>query len=46
MTHTECPWCDEAVELDLPGAVEMACETCGVRVELAADPRPSLASAA
>jgi hypothetical protein len=46
MTTIECPWCNEPLELNLPTAVEMACDTCSVRVELAPDPRPVLAAAA
>ena len=46
MTTIECPFCDQPLELDLATAVEVACDTCQVRVELAADPLPLVVAAA
>ena len=40
MTTTDCPWCDQALELDLASDAELHCDGCGVRVELAPDPAP------
>jgi hypothetical protein len=38
MTTIDCPFCDQLVELDLATAVDVACDACQVRVELAPDP--------
>ena len=46
MTTIECPFCDQPVELDLATAVEAACDTCQIRVELAPDPLPLVVAAA
>ena len=46
MTTLECPWCEAPVEIDLSRAVDLTCDSCLVRVELAADPAPVLAAAA
>ena len=43
----ECPWCDDALRVareDLE--LELRCQFCGVRFELAADRVTSLAAAA
>ena len=39
MVTLECPWCDGPMALEAD-AHDVACEACGVRVELAPDPRP------
>ena len=46
MTTIDCPFCDQPVELDLATAVDVACDTCQVRVELASDPMPLAIAAA
>ena len=46
MTTIECPFSDQPLELDLATAVDAACDTCQVRVELAADPLPLVVAAA
>jgi hypothetical protein len=46
MTTVDCPWCASPIEADLSTALEIACDTCLVHVELAADPTPILAAAA
>jgi hypothetical protein len=39
MVTLECPWCDGPMALEAE-AKDVACEACGVRVELAPDPLP------
>jgi hypothetical protein len=46
MITTDCPFCDQSVELDLVTSNELACDGCGVRVEIAADPAALVAAAA
>jgi len=46
MTTLECPWCEAPVEIDVSTAVDLACDSCLVRVELAPDPAPVFAAAA
>ena len=46
MTTTDCPFCDQPVELDLVTSSELTCDRCQVRVEIAADPVPRVAAAA
>ena len=46
MITTECPFCDQPVELDLVTASELACDRCQVRVEIAADAAPRVVAAA
>jgi endogenous inhibitor of DNA gyrase (YacG/DUF329 family) len=46
MTTIDCPFCDQPVELDLATTVEVGCDTCQTRVELAADPSPLVVAAA
>ena len=46
MTTIDCPFCDQPVELDLATAVDVACDTCQVRVEFAPDPMPLVIAAA
>ena len=46
MTTIDCPFCDQPLQLDLATAVEVDCDTCQVRVELAADPMPLVVAAA
>jgi len=46
MTTIDCPFCDQPAELDLATAVDVTCETCQVRVELAPDPIPLVVAAA
>jgi len=46
MTTTDCPFCDQPVELDLAIAVDVACDACQVRVELAPDPIQLVVAAA
>jgi ribosomal protein S27E len=36
MIHVECPWCTEPVVLE-SASLDLACETCGIVVEVAAD---------
>ncbi len=38
MVTFECPWCTEPDGLELMGRDELACTTCGIVVEIAADP--------
>jgi transcription elongation factor Elf1 len=38
MVTFECPWCAEPASLDADALDEIACEGCGVRVEVAPDP--------
>lgn len=37
MLDLDCPWCEGPLEFD-DDMGEVACETCGIRAELAADP--------
>lgn len=46
MTMIDCPFCDQPVELELAIAVEAACDTCQIRVEVAPDPSPLVVAAA
>jgi hypothetical protein len=46
MTTIECPWCDGPLELEPAPAVEVACDACRIRVELAPDPAPVVLGAA
>jgi sarcosine oxidase delta subunit len=46
MTTIDCPFCDQRIELDLATAVNVSCDTCQVRVELAPDPLPIVVAAA
>jgi hypothetical protein len=46
MTTIDCPFCDHPVELELTGAVEIACDACLVHVEIAPDPTPVVVAAA
>jgi endogenous inhibitor of DNA gyrase (YacG/DUF329 family) len=46
VTTIDCPFCDQPVELDLATAVEVACDTCQIRVEVAPDPLPLVVAAA
>ena len=46
MTTTDCPFCDQPVELDLTTSVELTCDACNVRVEIARDPAPIVVAAA
>jgi transcription elongation factor Elf1 len=40
-TTTDCPFCDAPAHLlDREEGTALACDSCGVRVELAADPDP------
>lgn len=36
MIHVECPWCAEPVTVETAIA-DLACDTCGIVVEVAAD---------
>jgi transcription elongation factor Elf1 len=38
MITFECPWCTEPDGLELTGRDELACEGCGITVEIAPDP--------
>ena len=38
MVTAECPWCDEAAQVDDTTTAEFACDGCGIRVEIAPDP--------
>jgi hypothetical protein len=40
MTTIDCPFCDQPVQLDFATAVEVGCDACQIRVELAPDPLP------
>jgi hypothetical protein len=46
MITTDCPFCDQPVELDLVTSTELVCDGCQVRVEIAADPAPLIVAAA
>ena len=46
MITTDCPFCDQPVELDLVTSNELICDGCHVRVEIAADPAPRAVAAA
>ena len=46
MITTDCPFCDQPVELDLLASDELACEGCQIRVAIAPDPAPLLVAAA
>ena len=46
MITTDCPFCDQPVELDLVTSNELTCDGCHVRVEIAADPAPRAVAAA
>jgi hypothetical protein len=38
MITTDCPFCDQPVELELVTSTELTCDGCQIRVEIAADP--------
>ena len=38
MVTIDCPWCDEAAHVDDATQAEFACDGCGIRAEIAADP--------
>lgn len=40
MVTFECPWCTEPVSLEPSNLDEVACDTCGISVEVAPDPVP------
>jgi hypothetical protein len=40
MVTFDCPWCTEPVRLEPSTLDELACETCGIVVEIAPDPVP------
>ena len=40
MVTFDCPWCTEPVEIEPASARDVACETCGITVEVAPDPTP------
>ena len=46
MITTDCPFCDQPVELDLIATAELTCDACNVRVEIARDPAPIVVAAA
>jgi hypothetical protein len=46
MITTDCPFCDQPIELDLVASNDLACDGCQVRVEIAADPAALVAAAA
>ena len=46
MITTECPFCDQPVELDLLASNELTCDGCQVRIEIASDPTPLVIAAA
>jgi hypothetical protein len=37
MIHIECPWCTEPAPLEA-SSLDLACDTCGIVVEVAPDP--------
>ncbi len=39
MVTFECPWCTEPVDVDA-GLDALACEACGIAVDVAPDPAP------
>ncbi len=39
MVTFECPWCTEPVDVDA-GFDALACDACGISVEVAPDPAP------
>lgn len=40
MVTFECPWCTEPVSLEASSLEELACDGCGIAVEIAPDPAP------
>ncbi len=40
MTHIDCPWCTGQLSSD-EAWTTVACEDCGVTVEIAPDPQPA-----
>ena len=46
MMTTDCPFCDQPVELDPVTSTELTCDGCQIRVEIAADPAQVVAAAA
>jgi hypothetical protein len=38
MVTFECPWCTEPAGLELSSLDELACDACGVTVQVAPDP--------
>lgn len=37
MVTLDCPWCTEPVHLEPSSLDELACDTCGIAVEIAPD---------
>ena len=46
MITTDCPFCDQPVELDLATSNELSCDPRQARVEIAGDPAPLVVPAA
>ena len=46
MITTDCPFCDQPVEVDLGALTELSCDGCQVRVEIAPDAAPLVVAAA
>ena len=40
MVTVDCPWCTEPVGVEPASLETLACDTCGVTVEIAPDPAP------
>ena len=38
MVTFDCPWCTEPADLRGPALEELACDTCGIVIEIAPDP--------
>lgn len=38
MVTIECPWCAEPAHVEGSTQAQVACETCGIAVEIAPDP--------
>jgi hypothetical protein len=38
MVTFDCPWCTEPADLRGPGLDELACDSCGIAIEIAPDP--------
>lgn len=38
MLIVECPWCEDRMVLDDAPMTGAACETCGIRADIAPDP--------
>lgn len=41
MVTFECPWCTEPVGLEASRLDVLACDACGIAVEVAPDPAPA-----